>query len=263
MFLFLSKLLPLFLYPLGLACVLLILALVVWWRRPRWTPLPIFLALVVLLATSNGWVSNEIVRSLEWQYIPKAELPKADAIVLLGGSLRPAAAPRQTVEVSEQGDRALYAAYLYRQQKAPVIIASGGRVAWRGSGPPEASDTVQFLKEIGVPSLAIIQEPDSLNTYENAVNVKKILEERRLKRILLVTSALHMPRSLRIFRHQDIDVIPAPTDFLVTQDFLQEPNNTPEAMLLNIIPDVDRLGRTTKAIKEYIGTVVYRLRGWL
>lgn len=263
MFLFLSKLLPLFLYPLGLACLLLIAALIVWWRRPRWTPVPIFLALVVLLGASNGWVSNEIVRSLEWQYIPKAELPKADAIVLLGGSLRPAAKPRQTVEVSEQGDRALYAAYLYRQQKAPLIIASGGRIAWRGSGPPEAADTVQFLAEIGVPTSAILQEPDSLNTYENAANVKKILKERNLERVLLVTSAIHMPRSLRIFRHQGIDAIAAPTDFLVTENFLQEPNNTPEAMLLNLIPDVDRLGRTTKALKEYIGTVVYRLRGWL
>ncbi|NEQ28500.1 MAG: YdcF family protein, partial [Microcoleus sp. SIO2G3] len=75
MFLFLSKLLPLFLYPLGLSCVLLVVALVMWWRRSRWVPVPIVVALIVLLLGSNTWVANGLVRSLEWQQIPKGELP--------------------------------------------------------------------------------------------------------------------------------------------------------------------------------------------
>ncbi|MBE9114381.1 YdcF family protein [Lusitaniella coriacea LEGE 07157] len=263
MFLFLSKLLPLFLYPLGLSCILLLLSLVLLWFKPRWTAFPVAFALMILLVASNGWVSNTLVRSLEWKHLPQGELPQADAIVLLGGSLRPISAPRQTVEVSEQGDRALYAAHLYRQKKAPYIIASGGRVQWRGGGPSEASDTEIFLTDIGVPASAIIQEPDSLNTYENAVNVGKILKERNFKRILLVTSAIHMPRSFLIFKRQGIDAIPAPTDFLVTQQLIGEPSTTPQGTLLNLLPEIDRLERTTKAIKEYIGLVVYRQRGWL
>lgn len=263
MFVYFSKLLPLFLYPLGFTCVLLAIALIIHWFRPRWTPIPITLALLVLLLSGNGWVSNAIVQSLEWKYLPEGELPQADAIVLLGGSLRPISPPRSTVEVSEQGDRALFAAHLYREGKAPFIIASGGRVQWRGGGPPEASDTENFLKAIGVPSQAILQEPDSLNTYENAVNVAKILQQRNMKRVLLVTSAMHMPRSLAIFRKQKIEAIPAPTDFLITEQLLQEPGSSVKALILNFIPDVDRLQRATKAIKEYIGFVVYWLRGWL
>jgi len=108
-----------------------------------------------------------------------------------------------------------------------------------------------------------LQEPNSLNTYENAVEVKKILQAKGIQRILLVTSALHMPRSLAIFQKQGIDTIPAPTDFLVTNQEIQEVNSSPQATLLNVLPDSDRLQQTTRAIKEYVGLVIYRLKGWL
>ncbi|MBD2014659.1 YdcF family protein [Microcoleus sp. FACHB-53] len=263
MFLFLSKLLPLFLYPLGLACILMVVALVMWWRRSRWVPFPISLALMVLLLASNNWVANGLVKSLEWQQIPPKTLPTADAIVILGGATKSAFPPRPGVDLSEQGDRVLYGAQLYREGKAPVVISSGGRIDWRGGGPSESADMAQILKTVGVPSSAILQDPTSLNTHQNAVNVKKIMQERGIRRILLVTSAMHMPRSLRIFQRQGIDAIPAPTDFLVSQQEIEEPNSSPQAIMLSLMPDTERLDRTTRALKEYIGMAVYRLRGWL
>lgn len=263
MFLFLSKLLPLFLYPLGLACVLLVVALVMWWRRSRWVPLPVVLALIVLLLGSNSWVANSLVQSLEWQHIPVGKLPTADAIVLLGGATKSAFPPRPAVDLSEEGDRVLYAAQLYREGKAPVVIASGGRIDWRGGGVAESSDMADILVTLGVPNSAILQDSKSLNTYQNAVNVRQIMQERGIRRVLLVTSAMHMPRSLRIFQRQRIDAIPAPTDFLITPQELNEPNSSPQAILLNLVPDADQLKNTTRALKEYIGTVIYRLRGWL
>jgi uncharacterized SAM-binding protein YcdF (DUF218 family) len=263
MFLFLSKLLPLFLYPLGLACVLLVVALVMLWRRSRWVPVPIALALLVLLAASNSWVATGLVKSLEWQQIPKGELPTADAIVILGGGTKPAFRPRPAVDLSEQGDRVLYGGQLYREGKAPLVIASGGRVAWKGGGPSESADMAQILASIGVPASAIVQDPTSLNTYQNAVNVRAILKQLGIRKVLLVTSAMHMPRSLRIFQRQGIEAIPAPTDFLVTQQEVEEPKSSPQAILLNVLPDTDRLENTTRALKEYMGMVIYRLRGWL
>jgi uncharacterized SAM-binding protein YcdF (DUF218 family) len=263
MFLFLSKLLPLFLYPLGLACVLMVVALVMSWRSPRWVPVPIALALIVLLLGSNSWVANSLVRSLEWQQIPEKELPTADAIVVLGGATKSAFPPRPAVDLSEEGDRVLYGAQLYREGKAPLVIASGGRVDWRGGGPSESGDMAEVLETLGVPTSAILQDPSSLNTYQNAVNVRQIMKERGIQRVLLVTSAMHMPRSLRIFQRQGIEAIPAPTDFLVTKQEIEEPNNSPQATLLSLLPDADRLQNTTRVLKEYIGTVVYRLRGWL
>ena len=263
MFLYLSKLLPLFFYPLGLISVCLIVALVTLRKRPRMATIAISLSLAVLLLSSNAWVSKYMIRSLEWQNIPGTQIPNAEAIVVLGGATKSATWPRPTVDLSEAGDRVIYAAQLYFQKKAPIIILSGGRIDWRGSGSPESADMATILTSIGVPAAAIIQESDSLNTYQNAVNVRKILEARRIKKVLLITSAMHTPRSLKIFKRQGIDVIPTPTDFLVSQGELEELTNTPKAAILNLLPDTNNLNQFTSALKEYFGTFIYGLRGWL
>lgn len=263
MFLFLSKLLPLFFYPLGVACILLLVSLVMWCKRSRWMPLPVALALIILLLSSNAWVATNLVQSLEWQHIPQGILPTADAIVVLGGATKSGFPPRPGVDLSEEGDRVFYGAQLYREGKAPFVIASGGRIAWKGGGSPESADMAEIFKILGVPETAILQDPTSLNTYQNAVNVKKIITEREFRRVLLVTSAMHMPRSLRIFQRQGIEVIPAPTDFLITKQEVDELNNTSESTILSLIPDAGRLEMTTRALKEYLGTLIYLLRGWL
>lgn len=241
----------------------MIVSLVVLWKRPHWTPLPIVLALLVLLLGGNGWISDSIVRSLEWQNIPTTPLPTADAIVVLGGATKAAFPPRPAPDLSEEGDRVFYGAQLYREGKAPIVIASGGRIEWKGSGPPESGDMAVILETLGVPKEAIIEEPRSLNTYENALYVRQILQEKGIKRVLLVTSAMHMPRSLLIFKRQGIEAIPAPTDFLVTEADINETSSTPQAILLNAVPDADNLYKTTRALKEYLGRVVYSLKGWL
>ncbi|MBK1986080.1 YdcF family protein [Sphaerospermopsis aphanizomenoides BCCUSP55] len=263
MFLYLSKLLPLFFYPLGLASVGLIVALVTLWKRPKIAAICISLSLVLLLVCSNAWVAKSLVRSLEWQNIPSAEIPQVEAIVVLGGATKSGVWPRPTVDLSESGDRVIYAAQLYRQKKAPIIVLSGGRIDWRGSGSPEAADMANILISLGIPAEAIIQEPDSLNTYQNAVNVKKILTNRGIKKVLLVTSAMHTPRSLKIFQRQGMDVIPAPTDFLVSKGELEELTSTPKGAILNLLPDANNLHQFTNALKEYIGSFIYSLRGWL
>ena len=263
MFLFLSKLLPLVLYPLGFACLLLVLALIFLWNRPRLAAWMIILALVVLLVGSNGWTTNGLVRSLEARAKVLDPLPNAEAIVVLGGCTRPAFSPRPAPDLTEAGDRVFYGAQLYRDGKAPRIILSGGRIDWRGSGPSESGDMAIILEQLGIPRDAILQDPNSLNTYQNAVNVKRILDELDIHRILLVTSAMHMPRSRLIFKKQGIDVIPAPTDFLVTAVDLAEPRSSRKAMLLNALPDAERLQKFSRALKEYYGLAIYWLRGWI
>ncbi len=261
MFLFLSKLLPLFIYPLGLSCILLVVALVMLWKKPRLAAIPVASALVIMLVTSNSWVSLSLMRSLEWQNTP-TQLPQAEAIVILGGGTKSQFFPRPGVDLSEEGDRVLYGAELYKQALAPIIIVSGGRIAWRGSGAPEAMDMAEILTQVGVPKSAIIQEPNSYNTHDNAVNVKQMLNSRGIKNILLVTSALHMPRSLAIFKRQKIAAIAAPTDFLVSTNEFQEIQSSFEARLLTLLPDSGALQNFTRALKEYMGLIIYRLRGW-
>lgn len=260
---FLSKLLPLFIYPVGLSSLLMVLGLVWLWRRPRWATGAIALALFILFFSSNPVVSNKLLSSLEWRYFPPDPVPRADAIVVLGGATAPAIAPRPWVEVSEAGDRILYAARLYNQGRAPKLILSGGRVQWRGSSDEsEADDMKAFAMAMNVPPADIILEGRSLNTRQNAVNVKEILEEQSIESVLLVTSAVHMPRSVAIFNKLDINVIPAPTDYLVTKPTDGRKRTTIEGRILDLLPQAEATQRFTRAMKEYIGFVIYRLRGW-
>lgn len=263
MFLFFSKLLPLFVYPLGLTTFLLLIGLIIAWKRPYFALFPMGIGLFVILIASNAWVSSLLMQSLEWQQISSEELPETEAIILLGGSTRVPTPPRKTVEITEAGDRVLYAAHLYKEGKAPVIIATGGRISWLANAPPEADSMKTLLVEIGVPPSAVIEETQALNTYQNAVYTKEILEKKGIQQVLLVTSASHMPRSLLVFKKQGIDVIPAPTDFLVSELDWKQLQSTPQATILNLLPDAGHLHQTTKALKEYIGIFVYWLKGWI
>ena len=261
MFLFFSKLLPLFFYPLGLI-TLLLFGISFWaWRRRSPLQWPALVALLILLISSNSWVSTFLVRSLEYQNLPPDNLPTAPAIVVLGGGLYSAAYPRQFPEVAEAGDRPIYAAQLYSENKAPLIIASGGRIPWWGTEQgSEAADMAQLMERLGVPETAIIKEGDSLNTRQNAVNTKAILDRRQINTIILVTSGYHMPRSKRIFEKLGFTVIPAATDFLTGP-----PEGFPlnlATILLSLIPDANNLEQTTLVLKEYIGMAIYQLRGW-
>jgi uncharacterized SAM-binding protein YcdF (DUF218 family) len=268
MFFFLSKFLPNFIFPLGLACVLLVLALWVH-RRPRWQTGFIALALALLWLGSNRIVNMVLLRSLEWQYLPSTTSQssglQADVIVVLGGGERSKAFPRPTSELNEAGDRLLYAAQLYRQGAAPHILVSGGNAPWvSSSSVPGAESMAEILRVMGVPDEALWLEPASRNTYENALETKAILESRGIESVLLVTSAMHMPRAYAVFAKTGLQVAPAPTDFLVTQEDW-EYYTQPDVLiqLFNLLPTANSLAVTTRVLKEYVGIVVYRLRGWL
>lgn len=264
MFLYLSKLLPLFIFPLSLACLLLA-ALVVLRRRPRWVLWLGLAAFLLLWFGGNRLVSLTLARSLEWQYLPPSVLPHADVIVLLGGGEVPATPPQPLAGVEDGGDRIIYAAWLYQQGAAPYVLASGGVVGVDGPAlQPGAEAMGQLLGVMGVPPDVIWLEPRSRNTYENAVETKKLLEPKGINRIILVTSALHMPRARAIFAKQGFDVIPAPTDYTVTEaawNYYLTPE--PAIQVFNLFPTTDALHTTMSAIREYAGIVVYRLRDWL
>ena len=264
MFVFLSKFLPQFVYPVGLATVLIILALV-FQKRKKWQNAVIIAALTVLFIAGNRWIAFSLTRSLEWQHLPPAEIPPAEVVVVLGGGTEPSQSPRPIVELNSAGDRVLYAAYLYQAEKAPHLLLSGSYIHWLDDvESTPAGQMAVVLKMMGVPNSAIWLEPESLNTYENAVNCAAILAEKDIDRIILVTSATHMPRSVALFEAQGLEVTPAPTDFKVTEEnwhALWQPNLS--AQLTQLMPNLTNLNMTTTALKEYIGIFVYRLKGWL
>ncbi len=263
MFIFLSKFLPLLVYPVGLITILLLAALLTP-RRPGWQRASLLLALLLLILGGNRWVAAGLTYALERQHLPAEEIPPADAIVLLGGGTQSPFYPRPLVEVNSAGDRIIYAAWLYRQGKAEHILVTGGTIEWLGSESSPAEDTAQLLEMLQVPPEALWLEGESRNTHENAVNSRAILESKGVERLILVTSAAHMPRSAALFRQQGFEVIPAPTDFRITSaDWEQLRSSNLLAHMMTLVPTADNLVMTTGALKEYLGLLIYRLRGWL
>jgi uncharacterized SAM-binding protein YcdF (DUF218 family) len=261
MFLFFSKLFPALLNPIGLSCLLLVLAVMTFWKRPRVAAGAVGAALGILLLGSNFWVSKAFVQGLESQYRPATAYPRASAIVILGGATHPPLKPRVWPELNEAGDRILYTARLYREGAASKVIITGGRISWKeGTNSSEAQDIETLLTFMGVPKSAMLLDRTSLNTHENAVNVKRIMVKESLNEpVLLVTSAIHMPRSMAIFKKEGILAIAAPTDYLAEEE---DTPLTLQEITLKLLPDVEAIFQTNAALKEYVGLLTYRLKGW-
>ncbi len=263
MSIFISKFIPLFIYPLGLVTVLLLFARLFLRQKVSWQNRIIVFAFLLLWLGGNNWVTTVLVRSLEYQYLPMNEVPESEVIVILGGSTRPLTYPRPIVEVNEAGDRLLYGGWLYKQGKAPHILVSGGGIGWLGGTTPEAERMVSVLSMMSIPEEVIWLESQSRNTEENARFTREILQAKGITQILLVTSATHMPRSVMLFENQGFDVIPAPTDFMSEPPPLYKNGGEMAAgLFVDLIPQANNLDVTTRVIKEYIGIRFYRLQGY-
>ena len=260
MFIVLSKFLPLFVYPLGLGLILLLFALFVF--KKKGAKKLVFLALVILWACSTDPVSKALTRSLEWQYSYPDAVPEADVIIVLGGGTEAATPPRSFVEFNSAGDRVFAAARLYREGKAPTILLSGGNISWlNDSDSTPADQMAEILSFLGVPSSDMILEDTSRNTQENVLNAKEIITDNGYEKILLVTSAMHMPRSVKLFEKQGIEVIPIPVDYSVVEE--QQGQTSFLDNLMGLLPSAGNLAVTTNALKEYLGIWTYTLQGWI
>lgn len=254
----LSKLLPLLVYPFTVSLGLSLLALVLLWAGKRRAGIGALAASIALvLVCSSPQLATWLYARLERQYlaVPVEQSPEADAIVVLGGGIGPPLPPRVDLDFNASADRVWHAARLYRAGKAPSLIVSGGNVFPQRAAEPEAVYTAALLADWGVAREHIIIEAESRNTFENARRTRAILEARGMDRILLVTSAFHMPRALATFRAAGIDAVPSPTDFRVVA--YDEPG------IFGWLPSLGALGATTTVIQELLGRAVYRLRDWL
>lgn len=261
MFVFLSKFLPIFVYPVGLSFVLLVAAIVFSKKNTLRNGL-IIAALALIFISGNRWVSMSLARSLEWRYLPPVEVPEVQVAVVLGGGTEGMQYPRSMAEVNSAGDRLLYAARLYQQRKVETLLLSGGNIAWYGENSSSpAEDMQELLLLTSVPESAMWLEMQSQNTSENAQYSADILREENVNTVLLITSAMHMPRAVKLFEAQGLTVIPAPTDYTVTQAGWQNLwHGSFEQFVINLFPTSGNIALTTNVLKEYIGMAVASLQ---
>ncbi len=264
MFVFLSKFLPNFVYPLGLVFLFLVVGIIAW-RKRKLAQILVIAAVVLLFLGSNRWIAYSLTRAIEQEYLPPAGVPQADVIVVLGGGTEADSYPRTMVEINGAGDRVLAGARLYRDQAAPYVLLSGGDITWLSTRPSTPATEMRDLMEFfGVPESALILQDRSQNTHEDAVYSAELIRQHGFKTVILVTSALHMPRSVALFKAQGIDVIPYPVDYAVPDytwhDLWHEDL---ASQIINVLPNAGSLSMTTTSLKELIGMLAYHLEGWL
>ena len=159
---------------------------------------------------------------------------------------------RKTIEFNNSSDRLFSAIELYKRGVVGKILLSGGEGTLIKTGVSESSVTARYLIAIGIPKQDIVEESNSKNTFENITNCINTFDLKH-KKTLLITSAYHIPRSIRICHKLCISPTPYPCDFKSSRirftDFL--------IFNTTVLNDWDII------IHETIGLMIYWIMGYI
>lgn len=250
MFFILSKLLYFFIVPFNYLVIFVLLALFL--KNPKWKKRFKWLALGWFIFFSNPFIVQQL--SLQWQARAVQIKPGAvyEAGILVGGFVQYNHRENQAY-FSNSSDRFIQTLRLYKLGHIKKIIVSGGSGKLFYAGLKDADFAKEQLLQMGVPEADIIIENESRNSFENARNSKKILDSLQIPGpYLLITSAMHIRRSLATFRHAGLAVEGYPANFTI-MDF-------PQGMGA-IIPSVNAFNGWENLLKEVLGMAVYKITG--
>ena len=258
----LNKVVGFFVNPMMIGMMLLVTGLCLsairkWkWRIPKgWLVSGLSMAGVFWLWFWGSNVTTRLLGArLERDYPPSiaADLPKADAIVVLGAGVSASREKGVYPELHMSSDRVWHADRLYKAGRARYVVVTG-------TGARD-SDRI-FLLSLGVPEAAVIVENLARNTEEHVALVTEALKQKYPAKqghfkILLVTSAWHMRRALLNFKQSNLGVIQAPADHECTLC------NSRPLSFVNFFPDADSFLLNSYMFKEYLGYHLYRIKYW-
>lgn len=201
-----------------------------------------FLGLSILYIFSIPFTSKILHESLiKEDKLSLQEYRSAQAIVLLGGGLRESKELFANLATNQIAlERVRYAAFLQKESQLPLLITGSS-----SKGSSEAKVMAQELQMFyQVPTTWL--EEKAKTTKENAIYSHKILEERGIERIVLVTNQWHMQRAKMLFEQQGFEVLPASVGA----------GSTPETYGMSImlfIPQAGAMSTNMIAIKEWLG----------
>ncbi|MFP3867282.1 MAG: ElyC/SanA/YdcF family protein [Desulfobacteraceae bacterium] len=186
---------------------------------------------------------NYLIRPLENQYPPitaTQNLTEVHYIVVLSGGARLNFKVPATSQLEESSAlRVAEAIRLFHLLSGqPTLIMTGGKRPNREIS--SGAMMMAFAQSQGVPAEKLVAETESIDTYSNAAGVKPLVQDAPF---LLVTSATHLPRAMRIFQLLEMRPIPAPANFHSVRDFLYS----------DYLPSGSALTITEAAIHEYLG----------
>tara|TARA_B110000495_G_C22952064_1_gene557580 strand:- start:475 stop:1212 length:738 start_codon:yes stop_codon:yes gene_type:complete len=241
---YLHKILPFIISPLGLTLILLILSIFIYRR------ILVLVSLFILLISSNTFISNYLLLNLENPYKPiEIKTTKnTDAIIVLSGMIHQVGDNKINKYEWRDPDRFFAGIELLNNNKANFIVFTGGSLPWTKNWKPEGVILKEKAIELGINPNNILVTNNVQNTFQESVEVLKLLKYG--SSITLVTSAFHMERSKYLFEKQGFKVIPYPVDFKVSNS-----NNT----ILDYMPNLSALKNTSLFIRENIGRFYYKI----
>jgi uncharacterized SAM-binding protein YcdF (DUF218 family) len=214
--------------------------------------------LILLLLLTNGAVFQGVVSWWEPEPVAINDVKKEyDFIILLGGysDFQTAMGKSEFQLGLKGGNRLITALNLYKKGIGKKIILTGGSGKLLGDKYGEAEYVAPFLKTLGLPDSAFIVENKSRNTWENAVFSKQIVDSlKKDAKCLLVTSALHMPRSKACYDKAGLPTTIYPTDY-----YSQRSDNL---FKLFFEPSSSKLYAWEALIHEWIGVITYKIKGY-
>ena len=243
---YLHKILPLIFSPFFFILSLIIFGLIIGSKKTS------FVGVVILVICSMPIISGKMIAYLESDYElnQPSEIDTANAIVVLSGMVTTIKSKNGlNYEWGGAVDRFFTGINLFNLDKAPTLIFTGGKLPW-SIGIPEG----EFLREeaikLGIPKKDILLTENVENTDQEAKAIKKLFSIDNPK-IILVTSAFHMPRAQLVFEAAGISVIPFPVDFLI---------GTGKITLMSFIPSASSFASTNFFVREMIGRTYYNLK---
>lgn len=250
---FTKKVISSFLYPLGTAVILCAIGLLMLGRtnRLKSARAVITFGLLWLVIMAMPYTAAILITPLERSAGPYSSAQDLAAkevkrIVVLGGDVRPGNLTTTDRVACSSLTRVLEGVRLWEGLPAATLVLSGGRVST--DIPTSAEAMAAMAEKLGVPRSAMFLEDKSLDTRDEAVFLKPLLGT---EAFALVTSASHMPRSMRTFQSVGLRPIAAPCDFEGRiQDFT----------LRLFIPGAYALMLSHKAFHEYLGLLALRIR---
>ena len=180
----------------------------------------------------------------------------AEAILLLGGGSTNVRFSGQQLSIinGPSGLRVLETARLFKLLGGPLVIVSGG-VTERNPGPGSAPESVPYrraLIELGIPAERIVLESRSKNTHDEAFVMKDLVRERGIGTFVLVTSPVHMRRSMSAFRAAGLNPLPA------VAPLYPERHGQPFPLL----PNEAALEIGDSVVYEWAARLYYWWKGW-
>jgi uncharacterized SAM-binding protein YcdF (DUF218 family) len=237
--------------PLSVVLVAAAVGLVLLWftRRQRLGKLVATAAFLLLITMAYGWLGGPALHALERDYAPMASPPAGIKwiVVLGGGAYADPELPTLWRAHEATLARTVEGVRLQRRLPDAKLVLSGGPVFGSGS---DAEVMSAMAIELGVARERIVMEGASTDTEGQARVVRELLKG---ERCILVTSAVHMRRSLALFRKQGIDALPAPTHYLS--------QSSPGIRPGDFFPRAGRIQGADAAAHEFLGLAWHWLTG--